>query len=139
MALHMGYVIQSCTFEDKMLTFLKLTCFCQKLTKTGQEIKKLYIWESICCFVQFTQTRAAQCSIKTILNCAMKDLNSRFKNLKNMKEGHKCPLYSHLLRKESKLAYTSCNFVSKRYPHVHGSQKPSIHTRYFYLCVYGSA
>lgn len=32
--------------------------------------------------------------------------------MKNMKGGHLCPLYDHLLRNGSKLGYISCNFVS---------------------------
>lgn len=58
-----------------------------------------------------THNRAEQCIFKSLRNVHIQTY-LRFKIWKNMKGGHLCPLYDHLLRNGSKLGYLSCNFVS---------------------------
>lgn len=79
-----------------------------------------------------TNTGAEQCHFETLELHSYRRKIQDLKIRQNVKGVHHCPLYNHLLRKRSNLAYLGCNFVSKEGPYSQsGSQKPSICKRFF--------
>lgn len=60
-----------------------------------------------------THTEAEQCHFETLELHSYRRKIQDLKIRQNVKGVHHCPLYNHLLRKRSNLAYLGCNFVSK--------------------------
>lgn len=99
-------------WEENCKNFLNWLVYVENLLKLlSKDTKAINMTFNMLFCMLITHNRAEQCIFKSLRNVHIQTY-LRFKIWKNMKGGHLCPLYDHLLRNGSKLGYLSCNFVS---------------------------